>query len=369
MRIALTVPSLAPEFGGPSAKGHALGTALCGLGHEVTLLGTGHTSADGTVALRPVAHFHGTPIPLSLHRVFAAVRNADVVHVLGYRDPVGTTAALAARRLEIPYMLEPAGMHRPRLRSLSLKVLFDSTLGRRVVRGADLIVATSRGEATELAQDGISRDRVVIRPNGIDLGEFEHLPTRGGFRTRLALASSTPLVLSLGRLARKKGLPLLVEAIAHVPEAHLAIAGPDDRDGTLESVRDSISRLGLGTRVHLFPQGLWGAEKMQALVDADLFCLFSMTENFGSAPAEAAACGVPVVVSNQCGLAEWLDDGVEVVPYGDVAVLAAAIGTLLSDPQRRIELAGRGRAAARALSWGIVARQQAQLYERAVRLR
>ncbi len=367
MRIVLTVPSLAPEFGGPSAKGHGLGTALRGLGHEVTLVGAGREGENGAIALRPVARFHGTPVPLSLHRIPRLVRNADVVHVLGYRDPIGTFAAFASRRLQVPYLLEPAGMHRPQLRSLGLKAVFDATLGRLVVRGAELVVATSSSEATDLACGGISRDRVVIRPNGIDLGELERLPTPGGFRTRLALASSSPLVLSLGRLACKKGLPLLVEAIAHVPEAHLAIAGPDDRDGTLESVRDTISRLGLGTRVHLFPQGLWGPENMQALVDANLFCLFSMTENFGSAPAEAAACGVPVVVSDRCGLAEWLGDGVEIVPYGDVAVLAVAIGTLLSDPQRRIELAGRGRAAARALSWGIVAGQQAQLYERAVR--
>ena len=187
------------------------------------------------------------------------------------------------------------------------------------------------------------------------------------FRARLGVGAATPLVLCLGRLTRKKGLTQLVESVAGLPQVHVAIAGPDDGDGTLEAVKQTVTRHGLGDRVHLLPAGLWGAEKLQALADADLFCLYSMTENFGGAPAEAAACGVPVVVSDQCGVAEWLGDGVEVVHFGDVAALATAIGCLFDDPRRRLMLAERGRAAARALSWEVVARQQARLYERVVR--
>jgi glycosyltransferase involved in cell wall biosynthesis len=132
-------------------------------------------------------------------------------------------------------------------------------------------------------------------------------------------------------------------------------------------VREAVARLDVPNRVHMMSGGLWGEDKLQALVDADLFCLFSMTENFGAAPAEAAACGTATVVSDRCGVAEWLGDGIAVVPYGDVATLTATIASLLRDPRRRQSLADRGRAAARTLSWEIVARQQLELYRMVLR--
>ena len=61
-----------------------------------------------------------------------------------------------------------------------------------------------------------------------------------------------------------------------------------------------------------------------------------------------------------------MGDGVAVVPYGDVATLAHTIAGLLCDAGRRRSLAERGRAAARSLTWEAVARQQVELYRRAV---
>jgi glycosyltransferase involved in cell wall biosynthesis len=94
-----------------------------------------------------------------------------------------------------------------------------------------------------------------------------------------------------------------------------------------------------------------------------------MTESFGLAPAEAAVCGTATIVSDRCGVAEWLGDGVEVVPYGDVTRLSATIERLLRDPEQRRALAERGRIAARALIWDVIARQQIDLYERVLGVR
>jgi glycosyltransferase involved in cell wall biosynthesis len=367
VRILLAVPSLEPAFGGPVGKARALAAALRRLGHCVKLTGAGHASGDDEAGLPVVTRFHGTPIPLAVGRVVRAVREAEVTHVIGYRDPVGAAAALAARGFHLTYLLEPVGMHRRRIRSVRLKWIYDTTLGRVVVGGASLVVATSQLEARELQEDGVPPARVAVRPNGIDLAALGRLPPRGGFRTRLGLDGASPLVLSLGRIASKKGLPLLLEAVARIANAHVAIVGPDDRDGTVPAVAQAAARLGVERRVHLMSAGVWGKERLEALVDADVFCLFSQTENFGIAPAEAAACGTATIVSDQCGVAEWLGDGVEVVPYGDVPRLAATIENLLRDPARRRALAERGRAAARKLSWDAIARQQVELYERVLR--
>ena len=107
---------------------------------------------------------HGTPIPRSLARVRSAAARADVVHVLGYRDPVGTTAALAAARAGVPYLIEPCGMHRPRGRSIRAKRAFEVMLGRRILGRAAMLVATSKLERHELTDDGVPSFRVRVRP-------------------------------------------------------------------------------------------------------------------------------------------------------------------------------------------------------------
>ena len=364
MRILLTVPSLAPEFGGPTAVAHSLAHAFRAQGHDVTVVGVGESAGPGVVGLRPLGRFHGTPMTAALHRLPRLVRSADVVHVLGFRDPVGTGAVLAARLYGVPYVLEPVGMHRQRLRSLRLKAWFDSTIGRPLVNGASRVIASSSLESEELTQDGVARGQIAVRPNGLDLAQYEPLPAPGRFRAALGLCAETPLVLALGRIARKKGLLPLLRAVAGLPRAHLVIAGPDDRDGTLPELLEARARLSLEGRVRILADGLWGRAKVEALGDADLFCLPSMTENFGIAAAEAAACGTAVVVSDRCGVVEWLLDGVEVVPYGNAAALASTLSRLLAEPAERARLAAAGRSAARRLGWDRIAGDQLEMYAR-----
>lgn len=366
LRIALTAPSLAPGFGGPAAKARALATSLRALGHSVELLAAEAPSEAGVTPLRSVAHFHGTPVPLDLYRVVSAVRAAQLVHIIGYRDPTGTVAALAARAAGVPYLLEPAGMHRRRLRSITLKRVFDETVGRPVVRHARLVVATSALESAELIADGVPPGRVVVRPNGVDLVALRPARSRGALRNAIGVPAGAPLILALGRITGKKGLRPLVAAMTDLPQAHLLVAGPDGGDGTLAAVMADRVRLALESRVHV-RDGLWGAERAQAFCDADLFCLYSQAENFGAAALEAAAAGVAVVVSDQCGAAEWLGAGSVVVPIGRDDALRDTLRRLTTDGAERRRVAEAGRLAAAALTWDAVAARQARIYAEALR--
>src|SRR5213595_2658838 len=121
MKVLLAVPSFGREFGGPMEVARGLQAGLRDLDVDATLIGAGNE-------LPAALQFHGTPVPLSLHKIPPAVRHADIVHIIGYRDPVGTTAALAAGVARVAYLLEPAGMHRRRLRSIPLKAMYDATV-------------------------------------------------------------------------------------------------------------------------------------------------------------------------------------------------------------------------------------------------
>jgi glycosyltransferase involved in cell wall biosynthesis len=252
-------------------------------------------------------------------------------------------------------------MHRRRLRSFGIKWAFDAAIGRRLVRSARAVVATSALEAGELTVDGVDAAKIRLRANGVNLEEPLDPPRRGAFRDQAGIPAHVPLVLALGRITAKKGLVNLVRALAGLPDCWGVLAGPDGRDGTLELLEATRAKLGL-ERVKILPAGLWDRAKFEALADADCFCLASATENFGVAPAEAACLGLPVVVSDQCGVAEWLDpEGSRVVPYGDAAALCTALRDLL-DPKAK----GAAQAAAVQLKerfdWGRLARRQVEIY-------
>lgn len=362
MRVLLTVPSVSRAFGGPPVVAAALRDGLEALGHEVEVLGCG----DGSLPV--LVRFHGTPVPGRWKPIRRAVELADVVHVLGYRDPVGTVAALAATRSGIPLVVEPLGMHRTRLRSVGLKAAFDRLLGDRLLRKAVAIVATSRLEAAELAEDGVLADRIHVRPNGVGASESPPLPPRGGLRGRLDIPTAAPVVLSLGRIAAKKGLLDLVEALSRLPDVFAVVAGPPDpADGTLQRLARRARAISVSDRLRVIPEGLWGLDKAQAFADADCFCLPSATENFGIAAAEAAAAGVPAVVSDRCGVAEWLEpEASRVVPFGSVELLARALAAVVGDPRVSRRAREEADRVARTLEWGALSRLQSAIYEGAV---
>jgi glycosyltransferase involved in cell wall biosynthesis len=91
----------------------------------------------------------------------------------------------------------------------------------------------------------------------------------------------------------------------------------------------------------------------------------SLEEGFGIPAAEAMGCEVAVVASDAGGLPEVVENGVTglVVPRGDSAALARAIGSLLSDPLRRDQMGQAGRARAlRLFDWDRSAEQFEELY-------
>jgi glycosyltransferase involved in cell wall biosynthesis len=296
--------------------------------------------------------------PLALR----ALPRPDVAHVFGFRDVVTTTTAAWCRRRGIPYVFEPLNMVKPQFRNLPLKRAFDHVLGDRVIRGARLIVANSEHEREQLVELGLDARRIVVRPNGFPEPHSERSDV---LRARLGLDAETPLVLNVGRWSFKKGLDLLLEAVAEIPQAHLALVGFDDGDGTravLERLRD---RDGLRERVHLLPP-LDERQPRELYAEADVFVLPSRDESFGMVAAEAAAAGVASVVTDHCGVAELLGERAALVVPVDVGAIRGAIDRLLRDRELRDRLGEGGRAVAAETSWEAVVALQETYYRQAM---
>lgn len=360
----------------------AIATALARRGHEVTVLTADRGEMDGDVQLSALAdsagwkrtsspwgweahdrgveafylptlqNYRATTVNPRMLRFFKRrIRSFDAVHIYGLYDLIGSTAAWYCRRYNIPYVLEPLGMFGPKVRSRGKKRLYRKLLGNALFKGASAIIATAENERDELIEGGIPPRKIRLRRNGIDLSEFQTLPARGAFRSRLGIDEETPFVLFLGRLSFIKGLDHLVKAFARFEgNEHLVIAGPDDHDGCSHTVRALIAEFGFGERVRLAGP-LYREEKLQALVDADVFVLPSRYESFGNAAAESIACGVPPLVTDRCGLAPLINGKAGLVVEYDVAALHKGMRRMLEDKVFREGLRAGCAAVARSLSW------------------
>ena len=346
---------------------------LKAMGHEVCVLAVDYDRSFGTyeekhrgvdvIHLGKWMRFRNLTVSLDVFPFcLRRLRSFDIVHIYGLYDLLGPVVAWFCRRWGIPYVVEPIGMFRPLVRSLRKKRLYNSLLGGVVLGGAARIIATSHDEREELIEGGISDGKVIIRRNGVDLNEFEHLPPRGRFRSELGLADGYPLVLYLGRLSRIKGLDLLLRAFAGLDvSAHLAIVGPDDKDGCVEELTRLREELNLQGRV-VFAGPRFGLKKLEALADADLFVLPSQHENFGNAVVEAVVCGVPVIVTDRCGVAPYVRDRAGlVVPY-DAESLRGALDQMLTDRELRERFQANTAHVKNELSWDEPVALQEQVY-------
>ena len=190
-------------------------------------------------------------------------------------------------------------------------------------------------------------------------------PQRGTFRAKFPQLADRPIVLFLGRIHYKKGFDLLIPAFAKIADAQamLVIAGPDS-EGYRSEIQKMIDQHGLGQRV-LFTGMLRGAQRIEALVDADLFVLPSYQENFGIAVIEALAAGCPVLISDQVNIChEVAAEHVGAVVPTKVEPLTQELDRWLADATLRQNAAERGPAfVRREFDWNRIAARWAKHYE------
>jgi glycosyltransferase involved in cell wall biosynthesis len=158
------------------------------------------------------------------------------------------------------------------------------------------------------------------------------------------------VVLFLSRIDPKKGLDLLLRALAAVkakgmPLA-LVIAGTGEQEFEA-ALRREARALGVDEDI-VWAGFVDGREKLAALADADLFVLPSRSENFAVSVVEAMACGLPVVISDQIGIhREVAAAGAGVIVPCGTDELADALARLSADPQARREHGARAQCLAR----------------------
>jgi len=271
------------------------------------------------------------------------VRDFDIIHMHDFRTYQNTVSHRYAKRYGIPYVLQAHGSVLEFVRLRTQKRLYDMLWGHAIITDAATCIALTPVEQEQYVKMGIKRDRIAIVPNGIDTSEYVNLPNKFEFRMRHGIDSDEKLVLFLGRLHRIKRVDLLIKAFAKLSEkmdrVRCMVAGPDM--GALAQLKTLTRELKLADSV-LFVGPLYGQNKLAAYVGADVYVLPSMYEIFGITVLEACACGTPVIVTKECGIADLVKNfGCVVEPDADE--LCNTMHRLLSNEKTRNKLGQTGR--------------------------
>ena len=353
-----------PQSGGAETHLHEVFGRLAARGHEVSLLASGFPGA------RPLAEADGMRIhrtggrhtfPVAAPRFFrhhlASIHWDVVVEDLN-KVPLFTPAWVRAPLVLLVHHLFGATAFREATPPVAAATwLLERPIGR-MYRGVP-VQAVSESTADDLVARGLRREDVEVIHNGVDLGFFTPSPSVARF--------AEPTFLYVGRLRRYKRVDLAIEAVSllrvrGVP-AVLRIAG---RGADEPRLRALVERLGAGEWVRF--EGFVSEERKRELLRAAwATVLASPKEGWGITNVEAAACGTPAVAADAPGLRESVRHGETglLVPYGDAAALADALGAFAGDPARVETLGAAARRFAEGFSWERAAERTEAHLERA----
>jgi glycosyltransferase involved in cell wall biosynthesis len=377
------IPSLSLKHGGPTYAVRAIARALATVDVDVTIATTDDDGDDARLTVpmgepieeetAAVYYFRRNILPYKVSFGLSKwlnsnVRQFDIVHVHALFSFSSRAAAAAARRHRVPYLVRPLGVlnrwglenRRAFLKRLSLPLV-----ELPILRHATAIHYTSEAEKSEAAsissEIGGLKSAVIPLPVESEPGNAED------FRKRFPEVAGRRVILFLSRIDEKKGIELLLEALASVRrqifDAVLVVAG-----GGIPSYVQKLSQrakeLSISDAV-IWTGHLRGPDKAGAFAAAGVFVLPSYSENFGIAAAEALSAGVPTVVTDQVAISEDIrrsDAGI--VVKHDAPKLATAICRIFNEPELELRFATNARRlAAECYGVSAVGRQLRDLYD------
>ncbi|GGG91360.1 glycosyltransferase [Silvibacterium dinghuense] len=325
MRILHIIPSLDLAYGGPPEGLRRLAAGYLREGHDVEVATLDDPRAEFLRELPFPVSAHGprkntygySPTLLPWLRENASRFDGVVVNGLWQYHGRAAWLALHGRQRYAVFMhgmLDPY-FNKPYLTKFAKKWPYWLFNEYKLIRDAHRVLFTSEAEMHLAAKSMWPyRAEGMVVPYGTPGPGKDTALYRRAFLELCPQMEEKRFLLFLGRIHPKKGCDLLIEAFAAAAAAdlHLVIAGPD-QTGWKAQLEARAVELGVADRIH-WPGMLSGDTKWGAYFCADAFILPSHQENFGISVAEALACRLPVLISDQVNIhAEVKSDGAAIV--------------------------------------------------------
>ncbi len=316
---------------------------------DLVAAGIGHVSTKHlTRATQPM---HDALAGPELRRIFAELE-PDIVHT--HNPKPGVLGRIAARTAGVKVVVNTVhGLYaQPEDRWLRRTLVYAAE--RTAARFSDLELVQNPEDIDTLHRIGVPADRVQLLGNGVDLDRFHPgRPTtleRAVAHAEWGIAEGEVVCGLVGRLVNEKGYREVLEAAHRLrsthPNVRFVIVGPAEPDKADAVAPELIARAEADGVVFLGQRT--DVEVLYGLFD--FYCLASYREGFPRSAMEAAASGLPLIVTDIRGGRQVVDDGLTgfLAPVRDATGLADRIGRLGSDADLRTSMAAASLAKARA---------------------
>lgn len=364
MKVVQVAAYYVPHVGGVEYCCENLSRELAARGHDVTVLtstvGAGRPRVErtGRLAVRYLrgVEFAHTPVIPGLAAALLRVDRRALIHLHLSHVYTELLVLVLTRLRRMPYV---AHFHMDVDVSGPLGFAFrwyKRALLPLVIRGAAAVVTLSEEQRDLVVRRYRARpEDVVVIPNGV--GDV-HLRR---WRSRSAAPAE---LLFVGRFARQKNLPRLLRALPLMRHrVHLTLVGDGERAGEVRALADELD---LGDQVTFL--GRRDPEDLPSVYDsADVLVLPSDREGMPLVLLEAMANGLPVVASDVQGLREFVGPTGVLVGDPSPQTFAAALDSLVEEPERMPDLSARSRAFAESHAWSRLVRDVEDLYEEVLR--
>lgn len=222
-------------------------------------------------------------------------------------------------------------------------------LERRAVSRSAGTIAMSESTADELRPLMSAGATIDVVPGGVDIDEHPRIGPEERRRAREELGVEGRFVMSLvgGFGTWRKGLHLLLSAMTMNPDESesLLIRG----GGPIEMWRAKAASMGLEGKI----QWLGHGPSRSVYAASDLVVIPSTYEPFSLVALEAAAAGLPIVISSRAGASRWLkaQEAALTVDPVDIGALRCAIDTIKNDSDAAVSMGIRARSVAESMTW------------------
>jgi len=289
-------------------------------------------------ASRGLARHLGVPVALARFARQCRARQVDVVHInIARRGSTWRKMLFAGmtRMMGMKLVLHLHGSgydgyyaQLPRFARKRVSRLFNS---------ADAVIALSPYWRDVLVDHiHVAPEKVHVIGNGV--------PSPATPEAAAEPPPAVPTILFMGELGERKGIDLLLPALAALSAQGLAWRAVIAGNGAVQEARDRATSLGLAADI-LFPGWVGEEEVSHHMRKADIFTLPSRAENQPLSILEAMAHGLPVVSTTVGAIPEQVRDGESgfLVPPGDAEALARALARLVRDADLRAAMGEAGR--------------------------
>lgn len=278
----------------------------------------------------------------ALWRLACFYRSEKFAAVISVTPKGGLLAMVAARLAGVPIRVHWFTGQVWASKTGVARALF-KLIDRLLASCASGLLADSPSQRDYLVNEGIvMRKKIDVigagSISGVNLARFRVDPrARSAVRAELGIPIGDLCLLYVGRMKKDKGVPELLAAFGRLhgryPQLHLLMVGPDEEQLLAGHHEDGFHCVGYTPKVEAY------------MAAADIICLPSYREGFGTVLIEAAASGLPAVASRIYGITDAVVDGETGLLHevGSVPGIEACLQRLLTEPALRLRLASQAR--------------------------